>query len=134
MDSANPPAARACTLAFGPVAIALASDDPAAADWLSEFLGPWFAPTSRSGEVQVTVSSSSDTYTALAADRPLDAPLRPCFAHDQQVIAFPSWRTEDGVMIADLRRSCFLAIARSRIGVFGDPTTRRWRFTLQSVL
>ncbi|MEO8605115.1 MAG: hypothetical protein ABI629_21285 [bacterium] len=47
------------TLALGPIAIALRSDDADAADWLAEFLAPWFAPTARSADWQVTLSSAA---------------------------------------------------------------------------
>src|SRR5215472_2338854 len=131
-DPILPEARRA--LAFGPITFALAADDAAVVDWLTEYLGPWFAPTRAAGEVQITVSSARQAFAELARRRPLDAPLRPCFAHDQQVIALPAWRTTEGIVAADLRRSCFVIFSRLRIGIIGDPTTRRWRFTLQSVL
>jgi hypothetical protein len=117
----------------GPLTVALRSDDRAAAEWLIEFLHPWFVPTAEAGEIQVSVSSAEDAYAELAVRRPLDAAPRACFALDQQVVSLPAWSTEEGVAVADLRRSCFLVLAPRQIALFGDPTTRRWRFTLQLV-
>jgi hypothetical protein len=125
--------ARSASLVFGSIAIALDSDDRAAAEWLVEFLDPWFRRGVEDGEVHVTVSSSADAYAELADRRPPDAAPRACFALDQQVVSLPAWPVRDGVALADLKRSCFLVLTPSRIGIFGDPTTRRWRFTLQLV-
>jgi hypothetical protein len=117
----------------GPLTVGLRSDDRAAAEWLIEFLHPWFAPTAGAAEIQVSVSSAEDAYAELAVRRPLDAAPRACFALDQQVVSLPAWSTEEGLAVADLRRSCFLVLAPRQIALFGDPTTRRWRFTLQLV-
>src|SRR6185503_18145444 len=92
------------TLAFGPIAVALLSDEAAAADWLTEFLGPWFAPTLEAPEVEVAVSASAEAYAAIAARRPHEPVLRPCFAHDQRVISLPAWTTPDGVVVDDRQR------------------------------
>ncbi len=117
----------------GPVTVDLRSDDRAAAEWLVEFLHPWFVPSTRAGEIQVSVSSAQDAYAELSDRHPLGAAPRACFAFDQQVVSLPAWPTEEGVTVADLKRSCFLVVAPRRIALFGDPATRRWRFTLQLV-
>jgi hypothetical protein len=49
------------------------------------------------------------------------------------MVSLPGWPMEGGVALADLERSCVLVVTKSRIDVFGDPSTRRWRFTLQLV-
>jgi len=126
-------AALEARLACGPITVALDSDDRAAAEWLIEFLDPWFTPTAAADEVRVSVSSLEEVYGEIADRRPLDAAPRACFAFDQRVVSLPAWSTEEGAAVADLRRSCFLVVAPSRIALFGDPTTRRWRFTLQLV-
>ncbi|MEO8605093.1 MAG: hypothetical protein ABI629_21175, partial [bacterium] len=72
-------------------------------------------------------------YAAIAARRPLDALSRVCFALDQQVVSLPAWREGGAVAIADLERSCFLAVEPFRVEICGDAATRRWRFTLQWV-
>ena len=94
---------------------------------------PSFGPTGQPCEFHVAVSSSRNAYAKIAGRCPLDATPRACFALDQRVASLPAWSMEGGVAVADVRRSCFLVVAPSRIGVFGDPSTRRWRFTLQLV-
>ena len=121
------------TLAYGPTAITLRSDDRAALDWLAEFLGPWFTPSTRSADWQVTLSSAAQRYDAIAARRPADAAPRACFALDQQLVALPAWPESGAIAIADPERSCFLVVEPFRVGLFGDVATRRWRFTLQWV-
>lgn len=117
------------TLAYGPVTIALGSSDAAAAEWLMEVLQPSFAPTVQEADWHVWVSNAQDAYAALRARRPLDAAPRACFALDQEVLSLPAWSTDDGVTVADSERSCFLRITPFQVDVFGDPRTRRWRFT-----
>jgi hypothetical protein len=117
----------------GPPTVALRSDDRATAEWLIEFLHPWFVPSARAGEIHVSVSTTEDAYAELSDRHPLEVAPRACFAFDQQVVSLPAWPTGEGVAVADLRHSCFLVVARRRIALFGDPTTRRWRFTLQLV-
>ncbi len=116
-----------------PLTVALQSDDRSAAEWLAEFLHPWFVRTAGAGEIQVSVSSDATAYAELRARYPLDAVRRVCFALDQFVVSLPAWSTEEGIAAADLKRSCFLVAAPRRIALYGDPTTRRWRFTLQLV-
>jgi hypothetical protein len=118
----------------GPLTVTLRSDDRAAMEWLVEFLHPWFEPCARAGEKEVSVSSAEDAYAELSDRQPNDVTFRACFAFDQQVVSMPAWPTDEGVAVADLRRSCFLVVGRRRIALFGDPKTRRWRFTLQLVL
>jgi hypothetical protein len=115
------------------LAVALHSDDRSAAEWLAEFLHPWFVRSSAAGEIHVTVSSDATAYAELRAQYPVDATRRVCFALDQFVVSLPAWSAEQGIIAADLKRSCFLVAAPRRIALYGDPTTRRWRFTLQLV-
>ena len=127
------PTALEARLACGPVTVALDSDDRAAAEWLIEFLDPWFGPTAQPCDFQVTISSSRGAYAKIASRCPPDAIPRACFALDQRVVSLPVWSTEDGIAALDLTRSCSLVVTPSRIHVFGDPATPRWRFTLQLV-
>jgi hypothetical protein len=124
----RPAASRA--LAFGPVAIALSSNDRAAGDWLAEVLRPWFAPTHASAGWHVGLSSDADAYADLRRRRPLGAAPRACFAHDTRVVALPAWPDgPNGVVLADDQRSCFLVVNPSRVDLIGDPASRRWRMT-----
>jgi hypothetical protein len=127
-------AAASRTLAFGPIAIAFTSNDLAAADWLGEFLEPWFTPTLETAEWRVHLSSSGDAYVHLNGRRPLAAAARPCFARDQQTLCLPAWTADGRVTVADTERSCFLIASQFEIDMVGDPATRTWRFTLMLVL
>lgn len=117
------------TLTFGPIAVALDSNDSAAADWLEEFLAPWFTPTPETGEWRVRLLSSRDAYAELSDRRPVDAALRPCFALYQRTLALPAWSAGGRVTVADAERSCFLIASPFEFDVIADPETRRWRFT-----
>lgn len=118
------------TLAFGPIAVTLTSNDSAAADWLAEFLEPWFTPTRQTADWRVRCSSSSDAYAELSDHRRLDAALRPCFALDQRTLSLPAWSAGGRVTVADPERSCFFTASPFEVDIVGDPGTRRWRFTL----
>jgi hypothetical protein len=122
------------TLAFGPIAVALDSNDAAAADWLEEFLEPWFTPTPRIGEWRVRLLSSRDAYAELNDRCPADAALRPCFALDQRTLSLPAWRTGERVTVADAERCCVLIASPFELDIIADPGTRRWRFTSMWVL
>jgi hypothetical protein len=116
-------------LAFGPIAIAFASDDADAEKWLLECLQPWFLPTSEAAECQVRLSSSRQAYANLSARIPADAERRACFAFDQRVLHLPTWVADGRLVVADLRRSCFLSLAPSEVEVIGDSSTPRWRMS-----
>jgi len=136
IDRARPAAAlpeARRKLGFGPIVIELRSDDAAAAEWLAEFLGPWFGPAAGDADWHATLSTARAAFRALVERRPRDAALRPCFALDQQVISLPAWPERGGVAVADLERSCCLVVEPGRVALHGDPDTRRWRFTLQWV-
>lgn len=123
------------TLGFGPMSVALTSDDCAAANWLAEVLQPCFAPTTQIADWHVELSSRKEAHADLCGRRPLNATPRACFAHDTRVISLPAW--SDGataVALADDERRCFLVVRPSRIDLFGDPASRRWRFTSMCVL
>jgi hypothetical protein len=133
-DSARPAADAARTslvLEYGQTVLALDSDDAPLAAWLAEFLGPWFAPTTRDASWRLTLSSSPARRRELAATRPRDAASRACFALDQQVVALPSWTVGNGFAVDDAERSCLFLVGPSHIDVFADQTTRRCRFTVQ---
>jgi hypothetical protein len=119
------------TLVFGATAIGLCSDDRAAADWLAEFLAPWFTPADREASWHVTLSTATDRYREIATRCPSDAVPRACFALDQEVVALPSWRESDAVAVADPERSCFLVVEPFRVAMIADAASERWRFTLQ---
>jgi hypothetical protein len=118
-------------LEYDETVLALDSDDAPLVEWLAEFLGPWFAPTTRVASWRLTVSTSPARRRELAATRPPDASPRACFALDQQVVALPTWTEGDGFAVDDAERSCLFRVGPSRIDVFTDPTTRRSRFTVQ---
>ena len=118
-----------CVLACGPVSMEIRSSDATAAEWLVEGLTPCFALAPRGADWRVCLSSSSESYAAIAAQRPLDAEPRACFALDQEVLAFPAWPIAGGAVVADAERACFLRVTPGRVDLFGDPRTRRWRFT-----
>ena len=116
------------TLAFGPVAVALATADAAAAEWLGEVVSPWFAATRTRPDWHVTVTSGAAAYAALRSPRPRAAAARACFAHDTRVVALPAWPSGAGaVALADDTRGCVLVVAPARVELVGDPATRRWR-------
>jgi hypothetical protein len=121
------------TLAYGSVTIALSSGEAAAAAWLVEVLRPCFAPgegaASPLADWHVRVSSSGDAYADWRARSRPEAAPRACFALDQEVLALPAWPTDEGVVVADVERSCFLRVGPGRVDLIGDPGTRRWRFT-----
>src|SRR5262245_50632789 len=104
---ARPQGQATLTLAFGSIAIALTSDDPATAEWLAQFLEPWFTPTLQTAEWRVRLSSSKDAYAALRDRRPRGALVRPCFARDRQTLCLPAWTADGRVVVADSERSCF---------------------------
>ena len=118
------------TLACGPIAVALTSNDVAASNWLSEFLEPWFTPTVQRPEWRVRLSSSNDAYAELCDRLPPTAPARPCFARDRQTLSLPAWTQSEGVIVADTERSCFMIARQFAIDMVSDPVTRRWRFAL----
>lgn len=118
-------------LSSGETSIALRSDDAAAAGWLVEFLHPWFAASSRTPRCDLTVTTSAERRREVLASRPVDAAPRACFALDQQVVSLPAWSRRDGVAVDDAERSCVFVLGPSRVELFPDPTTHRWRFTLQ---
>jgi len=121
------------TLAYGPVTIALSSTEATGAAWLVEVLRPCFAPgegaASPRADWHVRVSSSGDAYADWRARSRPEAAPRACFALDQEVLALPAWPTDEGVVVADAERSCFLRVGPGRVDLVGDPGTRRWRFT-----
>lgn len=118
------------SLSSGPARIGLLADDDPAAVWLCEFLAPWFAP-SADDAIEVLLSSSADDYARFVLDRPSDAVGRRCFRLDREIVSLPAWPEAEGVAVADGERSCGFVVAPDRIALFGEPTTRRWRFTLQ---
>jgi hypothetical protein len=118
-------------LACAETVLALRSDDRAAADWLAEFLQPWFTPSAERPEWSLTVSASADRRRELLARRPPDPARRPCFALDRELVSLPSWYASGGVAVDDAERSCLFLSAPARVDVLPERTTRRWRFTLQ---
>lgn len=114
----------------GSVGVELVSDDTAVIDFVVEYFDPWFRPTSRAPEWRVTVTTAASAYADLQERQPADAPLQPCFAHDQQVLSMPAWVSGDGVEVCDAERSCFLRLGPGRVELCAAPRTRRWRFTL----
>jgi hypothetical protein len=118
-----------CTLAYGAASMELRSGDAAAVEWLVEALEPCFVPTTQEAGWHVRLSNSDEAHAEIEARQRPDATPRACFALDQEVLSFPSWATVDGVVVADAERSCFLRLTPSRVDLFGDPRTRRWRFT-----
>jgi hypothetical protein len=126
--------ASPCTLAFGPVVVALASDDPSALHWLEEYLGPWFAPTSRRADWHVRLWSSRERYEEASRHRPPTSALRACFAFDQEILSLPTWTHRGVVTVDDPERSCLFEVVPFEVDLFGDPDTRRWRFTAARVV
>lgn len=127
--------ARLDVITFGSsVAVALSANDRAAGEWLSEYLEPWFAPTSQPADWRVHLSSSRAAYDALRAHQPAVATARPCFAFDTQVYHLPTWRDGDRLSVADAERSCFFSIAPGAVEIVADPETLRWRFTAALIL
>jgi hypothetical protein len=116
-------------VAFGSVVIAFTSNDAAAAEWLSEFLAPWFRPSPDAAGWHVRMSSSLESYLALRNLRPHEPARRPCFAFDQQVLSLPAWPSGGQLVFDDAERSCCFAVTPSRVDLVGDPRTRRWRYT-----
>jgi hypothetical protein len=123
--------ARPVVLAHGDTVLALRSDDAEATHWLVEYLHPWFAPSDDEPKFDLTITTSADRRRDVVATRPAEAATRACFALDQQVVSLPAWMHADGIAIDDAERSCVFVVAPSRVEVFPDATTRRWRFTLQ---
>lgn len=119
-----------CTLGFATTATALDCSDAMAATWLLEVLRPWFMPCSKRGQWLVRVSTSLDTFEDLNGSRPQHTEPRNCFAHDTQLIALPAWSDREGLILADDERHCFLKLAPACVDLIGDPSSRRWRFTL----
>jgi hypothetical protein len=119
------------TLAYDQTVLRIDLDDAPAAGWLTEFLGPWFVPATRSPDWRLTVAAARGLRDARAARRPRDAPSRACFALDQQVVALPAWTEDDGIVVDDAERSCTFVLGDAHVRLLADPTTRRWRFTLQ---
>lgn len=131
------PAARSASraLAFGPgPSFSLASNDPPAIDWLTEFFGPALTPAEGAADWRLTVSSSAGDHAALRTRRPADAEPRPCFALDQRLISMAAWSDGEQLMVADEKRSCMLRALPPAIEIVGDPGSRRWRFTLVLIL
>jgi hypothetical protein len=122
------------TLAGAASVIAVRGDDREALAWLAEFVAPWFAPTTRPADWQLTLSSAPTAYHELCARMPADAVPRACFALDQQAVALPAWSEQGALAIADVERSCALLVRPFAIDLIADPATRRWRFTLQWIL
>lgn len=122
-------------LAFGPDAgLVLSCDDAATATWTREFFGPALQPAEGDPGPRVRVESSADLFAELVGQRPAEAVARPCFAFDQSMLSLPTWEGERGLLAADARRSCMLAIRPSQVDLVGGAMTRRWRFTLVLVI
>ncbi|MBI3786151.1 MAG: hypothetical protein HY270_22420 [Deltaproteobacteria bacterium] len=124
------PAATCQLLDCAAVVVGLACNDAALVEFVDEYFHPWFRPAQRAVEVLVTVVSSKSTYVAAQAQFPADAELQPCFAQDQQVMSLPASRSGNTTTVYDKERSCFLRFGPRRVELIGDPSTRRWRFTL----
>jgi hypothetical protein len=114
-------------LACGPVTIAIDSNDPGAADWLTEVLAPSFGPTGEAPAACLRISSSAHAYAELSERCPADAADRPCFAFDQRVFSRPAWSEGGRVVLADTERSYFLVVTPSATEIVGDPGSLRWR-------
>ena len=118
---------------FGSIVMALTSNDSAAAEWLAEFLEPWFTPSLQAAEWRVRLSLSRDAYAELKDRCPVDAVPRPCFTRDRQTLSLPAWPADGRVAVADAERSCFLIASPSEVDIVADPDTQRWRFPLMWV-
>ncbi len=116
------------------VSTALLCDDAALIDFAVEHFDPWFLPTRRTPEWSVAVTSTTPAYAEMQRRRPAGAGLRPCFAHDQEVMSMPAWPSGDAVSLCDAERSCFLRLRPGQVDLIADPSTRRWRFTLLWIL
>jgi len=119
------------TLAYGPVTIELCSNDPAALEWLTEALGPCFTATADIPRPDwwVRISKVHDPAGGLPVRLPREAAPRACFALDQEVLSFPTWPVGEGMVVADVERSCLLTLTPRRVELRGDARTPRWRFT-----
>ena len=115
-------------------AIRLSSNDPAAAAWVGEFLGPEMTTGGGADAPRIELASSAERYADLAARVPAEARPRPCFAFDRRVLSLPAWEAENGPRVADLERDCLLDLEPGAAELIGDPRSRRWRFTLVLVI
>jgi hypothetical protein len=125
---------RRLTFGAGAVGVALASNDPAAAAWVGEFLGPWFVEAAATPEWRVSLWSSRDRWDAARAEIPAEASPHACFALDTYALSLPAWRTGTRTVLLDAERSCVLDVTPFSVDVLGDPGTRRWRFTVVMVV
>jgi hypothetical protein len=134
-DAGEAPRSSSRTLGFGTVAIGLIFDEDGAAEaeWLAEFLEPWFTPTSVPAEWRVKLSIDEGTFAQTAAGTVAAAP-RACFTLDQEAVSYPSWRSGDRVLLADEERACFLRVAPGEVEIVAHPGTRKWRLTLMRVV
>jgi len=130
-QSAAPPAVMsAFTLACGAVSITLRTLDTASADWLREFLHPWFVPSAGSPGLEVMLDLAPTSEALAGSCDPKDSRPRGCFVFDQGVLSLPSWSTPQGICLHDAERRCWLTLSASRIRLRADRRTRRWRMTL----
>jgi len=127
-------------LVFGGEArVAIGSTDQPALEWLLEHFGPALAPApprsngardgSDDAQWRLELCASADAQAELRAHRPPVAGPRACFALDRDVIRLVTWQSGDRLVLDDQERSCLLRVGRGQLELFGDPATRRWRFS-----
>ena len=124
----------ALALEFADVVVEIVSSDPAAHDWLAEFLDPWWTRTARVADWRVRIAASASRYAAAVNDRPARTDMRDCFLFDQQVFALPAWETDGRTTVEDAERSLYFTVSAGQVEVVADPSTNRWRFPLVWIL
>jgi hypothetical protein len=129
-----PQATSRLSLEFADVVVEIVSSDPAALDWLAEFLDPWWQPSRQAADWQVRVAVSANRYRAAVRDRLHHAAERGCFLFDQQVFPLPAWDAEGRTTVEDAERSLYFTVTEGEVDVVADPSTNRWRFPLVWIL
>ncbi len=112
------------------IGVEVTSADRSVIDFVLEYFDPWFRPTTRAAEWRIDIRSAAPSYDEMRRQQPADAMPQACFAHDQQVLSLPAWRSGDTIDVVDANRACFLRLGRGRVDLIVDPSSRRWRFTL----
>ena len=122
---------------FGATSIKVDIQDPDVAQWLVEFLSPWFSTEEPAGTgLLVKVINSREQFSALAR-REKEGELQhlPCFGLDSMLVSLPGWMESDGAtLVADKELCCYYRLHGNQVEVISRPQERQARIGLMRVL